>query len=576
MWFTVHCRMGWRGVVLIWCTWAAGVEGVGGAKLWDLGFGVEENPLTVFVMFCFVVFLTVCIEVAKHNAEHGMKDKHRKQALVAVYAELMMVGVISFLLILTAELGVLDIRIGSCDTPSNAPADPNTPLPAPSAPYATPLASKNPSSSASGSGSEECGIGFDLILFEYAHLVLFFMGLTYCCFIMVAFVQRDRICAEISTLQDTPLSEWLRQKPKPMSVSGIMGAYLCIRGGPWARSILTLRAAIILEHEKRLKKICDPSRVALEHKIAKHKRIHPPGQLPRPDEAVHKFDIARFAKIATSEVLIHLLHIPAVVWCVVLVIAATNVLHRAGISLSYAVVIMAFFGPFLGIFLLWRISIHMSQVVQRASGHPGIARVPYMKGPINGPPPREALEINPKYVREGLAWSEGGEDPWEILTGCIEDGTRWDFLDPLDPRALEIQIQAVIFASCFYTGQVCMLSTLIYETSGIAALIFCWLSPVPPLVFWVPRALMIYALTHRSKEAPESWLTYALKQTEDPEDHNEHNFHEDDSYMYLGDGTHMADKEGYKMPYQSIDIETRELVVNDNPMRVPRTLSPTT
>eukprot|EP01064_Diplonema_japonicum_P020705 TRINITY_DN3028_c3_g1_i1.p1 TRINITY_DN3028_c3_g1~~TRINITY_DN3028_c3_g1_i1.p1 ORF type:complete len:613 (+),score=113.56 TRINITY_DN3028_c3_g1_i1:63-1841(+) len=537
------------------------VEAAGGTKLWELGFAVEDNPLTVFLMFCFVVFLTIVIELAKHSAETKTKDRSRRKALGAVYAELMMVGVISFLLILTAELGVLDIRLGDCDSPSSAPVDPNTPLPAAgSTPLPTTLATPAPVTSASGSASSsECGIGFDLILFEYAHLVLFFMGLTYCVFMLAAFFQRDRMCKEITELQETSLHDWYVEKPKPMSVSGIMGAYMCLRGGPWARSILTMRAAIVVHHEDTLKAICDPKRVAVERKVARHRRLLPPGKLPAPEDAVHQFDISRFAKLAMSEVLVELLHIPPVVWGAVLFLAAANLIHKAGLPLADAMIIASFFGPILGIVVLWRISIQLSLVIQRSAGHPDLARVEFKR--IAGATP---LNIDARYTREGIAWAQGGEDPWEILTGCCVDGSTWDFLDPLDPLALERQIQIVIFASCFFTGQICMLSTLIFDTSGIGALLFCWLTPIPPLLFWVPRTLMIYALVHRSKEAPQDWLKFALQLEEDPEPSKDvgTHFHEEDGQLYNDHGEHVFDRPNAKLPHQTVNLSEDASQIN--------------
>eukprot|EP00662_Eupelagonemidae_sp_cell21_P038732 gene38732-54584_t len=43
--------------------------------------GVDQNPMIVFSMFCFVVILTVIVETGKHAIEHKTKDKYRREAL---------------------------------------------------------------------------------------------------------------------------------------------------------------------------------------------------------------------------------------------------------------------------------------------------------------------------------------------------------------------------------------------------------------------------------------------------------------------------------------------------------------
>ena len=468
---------------------SATVVDAAGQKLWELGLEVEDNSLTAFLMFCFVVGITCLVEGAKHTAEKKIKDPWRKQSLQAIYVELMMVGVVSFLLILLAELGLLDVRITiGCDD------------------NATPA----PPASGSGSGTE-CGFGFDLILFEYAHLVLFFMGIMYCIFIALAFFARDRMTATIAEVQQKTLHEWYEESPTPTGELSVMGFYW--DKGTWARTVLTLRAAIIIEHSAKMQALCAPDIQELRKAIHKHMAKPLPAAFPPPEAAVRQFDMARFAKIATSDVLLEFLHIPPIAWLFVLLVAAANLIHRAGVDLADALLYVAFFGPAIALFLLWRLSIHLTYLARRTCGHPSIPHIEFHRAEGK----RGALNLRDKDALVGLEWAQGGEDPWEILTGCCEDGSTFDFLDPLDPGALERQIQISLLVLCFSIGQLAMLSRLLFSHIGALGLL-CWILPMPPVAIWIPRAILVYALTHRTKEINEKWLAYALQANDDPED----------------------------------------------------------
>ncbi|KAJ9459041.1 hypothetical protein DIPPA_06600 [Diplonema papillatum] len=542
--------------LLVWA--ACLVEpAAGNIKLWELGDKANENPITVYMMFCFSVCITVCIETMKHTTERRLKDKYRRQALNAIYTQLMMLGIVSFLLILSAEVGLLDIRLdikGDCDDfpevekPSNGSAS----------------GSASTSDASSGSGSA-CGLGFDIVLFEYAHLVLFFMGLIYCAFIMIAFWQRDQLCDSVREYQKKTLVAWYEKKPKPSSVPGIMG--FPFKREAWARSVLTMRAAIIVEHAEEIKAICDPRRVYHEDEIAKHRRQPVPESLPEQRDAFHHFDMARFCHIAMSEVLLELLHIPPLVWITILVIAAGNLIHRSGVTLAAALVVTSFIGPLLSIFLLWRLSIQLGLLIHRSAGHPQIAMVEFHDA-VSGAddadgeahPPSQKINIEPRFAALGRMWSEGGEDPWAILTGCIPDDSMFNDFDPLDPGALEHQIQAVIFVSCFYIGQLSMLTSLMFGELGALGIV-CWLMPLPPLLFFIPRSLLLYTLVHRTKNPPSAWLRYALQKRDS-----------DPGTALVGTDFHSDDESDYSyVPDEDEDDEQDEASFPARPSTPPHT-----
>eukprot|EP00659_Diplonema_papillatum_P000317 gene317-442_t len=97
-----------RALLACSCLQAASAADV---KLWQLGTDVEDNPLTVFFMFSFVVGLTILVESARHAIEHRTLDPYRMAGLEAIYIELMLIGIVNFFLILIAELGLTGVRI---------------------------------------------------------------------------------------------------------------------------------------------------------------------------------------------------------------------------------------------------------------------------------------------------------------------------------------------------------------------------------------------------------------------------------------------------------------------------------
>eukprot|EP00756_Hemistasia_phaeocysticola_P022454 Hpha_TRINITY_DN15835_c0_g3::TRINITY_DN15835_c0_g3_i1::g.188768::m.188768 len=512
-------------VVVLLCCNAVPSEAGGGAKLWELGYEVEANPLTVFVMFGFTVFLTIMVEMIKHHVEHKTSDEYRLQSLQVIYSELMMIGVISFMLILGAELGLTDIRITIfCDDPV-VTNDTAAAVASGSGSAAAVVAS------ASGSGSE-CGIGFDLLLFEYAHLVLFGMGLSYCVFIQVSFRVRNQQIKDIEEIQTKTIMSFYEKDKTPAPTTSIMG-WTCFNEG-WARTILTLRSAIIINNEERIRNCCQPEETCHEQWLAAWRGEPIPKGTPAPEEALVHFDMARYSMVAVSEALIDLLHVPAIVWGGIIVMAAANLIHKAGLPLSDAVLIISGFGPGLSMLLLWRMSVQLSQVVTRAAGHPRIAEFDLFtaKGPRPEPGDTNPLGLSDKVAQPGRDWdvarrtftanpTKEGKDtlndeatPWAVLTGCCDDDAPWGFLDPLDPGALELQIQLVVFCTCFYFGQVIMLTTLIAEQHNIVWVIICWLVPLPPIIVWMPRCIMIFALTHKTRETPRFWLRKALQKGE--------------------------------------------------------------
>eukprot|EP01062_Namystynia_karyoxenos_P050775 TRINITY_DN3961_c0_g2_i1.p1 TRINITY_DN3961_c0_g2~~TRINITY_DN3961_c0_g2_i1.p1 ORF type:complete len:713 (+),score=213.93 TRINITY_DN3961_c0_g2_i1:79-2139(+) len=518
-------RRALQRLLLLCCLAAcpAPTEGGGGAKLWQLGPLVEENPIIVFSMFAFTVFLTVAIELLKHAIEHRTHDPHRQQGLTVIYAELMMVGVVSFLLIVSAELGLTDLRItwfDDCDTPS-----------AQSGSQAS-AAGSAAAAAASGSGSSACGIGFDLLLFEYAHLVIFFMGLTYGAFIFIGFWQRDRLCQEIASIQnERTLMGWydMSSKAHPDSLFGPIG--FSKKG--WARTVLTLRAIIAIHHRKELRAVSSTAEHLYEKALYHVRGDPPPLQMDRiSDEDVpHFFDMAKFTKCAFSETMLDLLHVPPVVWLAIVAAAGGNLIHKFGPALSEAVAYMAILGPLLASVLLWRLSAMLHGVVRHGVGHPEIPNQEFhnAKGRRQDhlDPPFEPIPMD-----HGKKWAEEpDEHPWSILEGCIPDDHALGFLDPLDPVAIERQIQVVIFASCFYVGQLIMLSFHIWDERG-PLLIVLWLFPIFPLISLIPRAILVYAITHLSCSPPRNWLRASMQTHEADHSHGHGHGHGHGHHMY--------------------------------------------
>eukprot|EP01062_Namystynia_karyoxenos_P003911 TRINITY_DN1137_c0_g5_i1.p1 TRINITY_DN1137_c0_g5~~TRINITY_DN1137_c0_g5_i1.p1 ORF type:complete len:978 (+),score=254.37 TRINITY_DN1137_c0_g5_i1:77-2935(+) len=621
----------WAAAALLLALGARPVSAGGGGGLWKLGDEVDKNPITVFSMFVLTVVFTVVVEVSKHAIEHRTSDLHRRQALQAIYAELMMLGIVSFLLVLGAELGMQDIRIrkpgcdssasgsGSGPPPDNAPpptaapaaggappptASPTAPPTAPPAPppasgctwalkspgqnYAcsspTPCAAfssagnatytcapapapptmspsgssagssggsaagsaagtppgsstgsgaSSPTSStsgttagsaaaASGSGSgDPCMIGFDILMFEYAHLVLFFMGISYAVFIQVAFWQRDRAVEAVRQAQSKSLVAHMQETPggwKDPSVMAVMG--LGDSKG-WSRAVLMLRNIMALRHEEELVDCCNRTEDALVRATSLYLGQEAPCPLPVPEEAVHAFDMSRLCKIAVSEVMVELLHVPPSVWLAVIFMSATNLLHMA-LDVDLAIVTIGFapFGMILSLLQLKAMAGHMISVLHIGCGHSRMGEVEHHS--TGGAAARGTLQVPAKWLLKAKQWEEGDDSmhPWHKLDGCCDDESAFNALDPLDPHALEVQMQVTIFACCFFVGVITMLTVLIFESIGMHAVILCWILPLVPLGIFVPRCILIYSLVHRTNEPPRAWLKYALKDHDDPS--NEH------------------------------------------------------
>eukprot|EP01059_Diplonema_ambulator_P031531 TRINITY_DN580_c0_g1_i3.p1 TRINITY_DN580_c0_g1~~TRINITY_DN580_c0_g1_i3.p1 ORF type:complete len:681 (+),score=179.97 TRINITY_DN580_c0_g1_i3:34-2076(+) len=485
----------WRWCALL-CL-ATGTNAAGGVKLWQLGDDVDANPITVFTMFTFTVMLTIIIETIKHKTEHNTHDVHRKMALGAIYSELMMVGVVSFMLILAAELGLTDIKVRKpgCTPPEDVVTGNST--------GSGSVAAGSVAGSGSGSG-DPCIIGFNLLMFEYAHLVLFFMGITYGIFIQVSFWQRDRMVRQINEIQMTTLSETCGFSYVVPSLFSIVGIGVCDSSG-WARCLLTLRAAMVLQLKDQIKNVCRTEEVLIEETLAIMKGQPPPPMRASPDKALEAFDLSRFAHIAIAEVLVELLHVPPVVWLAIVAMSATNLIHKFGLSLPVTVVIFAFLGPLLAISLLFRMAKQLQEIVKRAVGHPDICSHEY----VNAIGSRDPVVVPKNIGHDGQMWAAGEEAPWDTLDGCCDDDSLFNALDPNDPGSLEIQIQIIVFACCFFVGQITMLNSLIYNELGVAAVMLCWGLPIFPLVVLVPRALALYTLTHKTLEPARTWLVEA-------------------------------------------------------------------
>eukprot|EP00756_Hemistasia_phaeocysticola_P065945 Hpha_TRINITY_DN88_c0_g1::TRINITY_DN88_c0_g1_i1::g.110192::m.110192 len=513
-------KSGWQQwcVLLIGCP--SPVTAGGGQKLWQLGSLVDENPLTIFCMFVLVVILSVTVEWTRHYVEHRTRNQHKRRALDAIYTELMMVGVVAFLLILGAELGLTDLKLRKpfCsidDTGSNGSGS-GTPT----------------TDAGSGSGSElpTCYVGFDLLMFEYAHLVLFFMGIMYCIFIQVALVQLERQCNALENIEKTTLAGWIGPKGFTMpTVLGVMG--IGCTTAAWARAIIVVRAAMCLKLKDELEDAADKKEAMLEHTMAEYRREPAPAPRPDPPTVQEHFSVARFAKLGASEVMIDLLHVPVSVWFSIVLVAGGDIFRVLGLSLQNMLIIYSLFGPTLALLVLWRMSENMITIVRNTIGHPKVydveqisARGPRLEG-------ERVKLVDQKLAAQGSHWADqdarqrAGEPftevdhPWAELEGCCSDDHVLNCLDPLDPQALQLQIQVVIFVSCFYVGQIMMLSSLILDKMGAPILILLWLLPMVALLVLIPRAILIYTLVHRTSKPPRSWLIYAIKPHDDPTTH---------------------------------------------------------
>eukprot|EP00755_Sulcionema_specki_P003815 Sspe_Gene.28537::Locus_13007_Transcript_1_1_Confidence_1.000_Length_2348::g.28537::m.28537 len=457
--------MPWLGV-LIWVSVTGRAAAAGGQKLWGLGEMVEENPITVTVMFGCVVVLTIAMEHVKHAIEHRTTDPYRKRSLEAVYVELMLVGVVSFLLILAAELGLTDVRlpIGACEVEG------------------------------SGSGAEEvCGAAFDIVLFEFAHLTLFFMGLAYCAFIFVSFRLRDRQCLSIFHAQRRSLAEWNRRRHQ----KGWRKRFTAER----AWSILVVRGAMVIQHDALLRSVCSQQEKDIAAEIASIRGLPPPRKLPPEDGAANSFDISIFLHHAMSETMLELLHIHWLVWVAVLVMAALtnlkwthsvadNMMYSAGLPLVFSVV------------LWWRVKKQLEDLAYFSWGHSRLALVGHV-------PEEGLLHMHPS---EGIgkAWENGGLGPWEML--------KQNRRSPLHPssRTMKWIIQITVSSACFYIGLVVMMSALIIRDLGVGALLLCLTLPLLALVYFIPQATLMFTLVTASRTPKLRWLRESLVTPPDP------------------------------------------------------------
>lgn len=242
-------------------------------------------------------------------------------------------------------------------------------------------------------------MGFDLLLFEFAHLVLFFMGLTYAAFIQWSFVMRDRYCRIIAEVQKTSLRDWMSQKKRPKTPISTLGPIgLSAKG--WARTTMTLRAIMCIHMKEELQ---DCSRV-LEDKIDDALAEMRGEPIPTSvgfldDEAIPRhFDLARFAKCAYSATIIDLLHVPVFVWFTVVIMAGANTIHGFGIDLADAVGMTVIAPPVFTALLLWRMSVQLHDVVLCGCGHPRIPDVEYFRAETKDGSEKWKVEIGRAHV----------------------------------------------------------------------------------------------------------------------------------------------------------------------------------
>eukprot|EP00662_Eupelagonemidae_sp_cell21_P040846 gene40846-34458_t len=237
-----------------------------------------------------------------------------------------------------------------------------------------------------------------------------------------------------------------------------------------------------------------------------------------------------------SEVMLELLHIPATIWFVIAVMSATNLIHMANIDLAEVTLLFSPFGIMLALFLLFFMGRHMSEVLTHGSGHSRITHIEFHEAGGNNGKTSTALPVPADIAVAGLAWEQNPheEHPWSGLDGCFSDESFFNSCDPLDPIALERQIQMVILICCFYVGTIMMLTTLIINHMGtglgLLTALVCWVLPLIPLFILIPRAILIYALVHRTLRMSRAWIKYALKEEDDPEEggHGHGHGHGDD------------------------------------------------
>eukprot|EP00756_Hemistasia_phaeocysticola_P044339 Hpha_TRINITY_DN1797_c0_g1::TRINITY_DN1797_c0_g1_i1::g.158421::m.158421 len=576
------------------------VTAAGNKKLWELGDDVEANPVTVFTMFCVVVLLTIGVEKIKHYAEHNTTDPDRHKGLEAIIVEIMLVGVVSFLLVLSAELGLTDVKIkwfcdegsgsgsvtattgsatgsaatttGSAGTatgtgsaatdtgsaagtaasgtgtaapsttaypsisPSVSPKKKETYAPtgkttvAPSTPVAATTAS------ASGSGSE-CGYGFDLLMFEYAHLVLFWMGLTYCAFIQIGFAMRDGYSRDILVMQQYNLPSWCEVAHR-----------LPVLANKFGMRVVAIRSAVCIEHKPLLEAICDPYEYAHEHALSTYQGNPRPSPFPAQDVCVNHFNMGKFMRIEFSAFLVKVMHVPNWVWLTVMVMSLTNVVHRAGVSLATCVILSGFLTPLFAGIVWWRLNVKFAKLAKAALGHPDYDGVKWHAALPH--PESHPWEPVPTFKDTGgLEWSEGGPSPWEQIEALGKNA----WMAPGEKTYLGI-IQVSVFATCFYVGQLVMLSNLILDTLGLFGWLGAWVLPCFPLLFFIPRAMLSYTLiylTHKPSRPVLRRTMQILEQTVGAGGHGHSaHAHDDGPLVDYGYNDNAADRndKAYKHP----------------------------
>eukprot|EP01065_Artemidia_motanka_P012662 TRINITY_DN16985_c0_g1_i1.p1 TRINITY_DN16985_c0_g1~~TRINITY_DN16985_c0_g1_i1.p1 ORF type:complete len:747 (+),score=189.95 TRINITY_DN16985_c0_g1_i1:99-2243(+) len=488
------------GVAAALLCWPCGVDAAG-AKLWQLGELVESNPIITFSMFVFSVALTIAIETAKHNAEHSTRDFWRKKALTAIWSELMILGVVAFALIVSAETGLQDVRITlGCDANPPPPIETDLAPGESSASSSASSSSSGPSvsSGSSSSGSDECGIGFDLLIFEYAHMVLFFMGISYALFMQMAFMNRNHMFKTIRRAQKAkPLAGWLEGAA---GRSAPTWAAIVMKGQQWGRISMTFRAAMCVHLSEPLKEACSVSQTRLEQALAAVRGDATPNPAPHPAEAARHFDMSRFTKAAMSIELLELLAISKGVWCSVPVIAFVTLFlpKYSALTLSSTMIVAAALGPLLACGLIIHLARTVASIAARAQTHSMLTRMDFYLAKTTELGHFSMASVGEREDREALSWAEGGPCPWSILKGREHD-----------PRTIHLILQLILIGTCFYTGELVMLSPLIADERGGAVLLALWFLPLVTLFFLLPRALFLFAVVASSSSPSRELLRYA-------------------------------------------------------------------
>ena len=447
-----------------------------GVKLWDVGSNVEENPITVFSMFALVVALTITVELGKHAMEHKTRDPYRAATYEALYVEFMLIGVVSFVLILSAELGLTDVQIGGCDA---------TPMP-------VVIGTLSPNAgSGSGSGSKKCGYRFDLVLFQYAHLALFFMGIAYCVHIQVNFLWRDRFANRLRAAQAHTLSSW-----KVLELS--TGMAKCT----FARQALVIRSAMVIEYGSRLRYLCEATYLSKKAEFAE--KTHANAEtFPAEDEAIARFNFAKYIKLMYSEIMVDLIHVPVWVWLTVVAMSTVNLVHMADIDLAVTLLCSAAFGPILSVLLWWRLQLRLNRAVRLMEEHPDIYKYEYHSARAH-PDVDDEATFEPLSASES-GWYRGRGTPWEH-EHVLGDGTIMNPSQTIYKRLLQI----VVFSTCFYVGQLVLLTPVTYDHLGLGPLLLAWLLPMVPLGYMLPAVMESYVLVFLTFEPTLLNLTKVL------------------------------------------------------------------